>query len=178
MYNNIHVHVCLDTWILRTFLRNTIEIRLIYEKKAADIHFLTIKTCSTISDSRGETTNIMHSDFTVLTYTLHIIVLLGSKIDFHNQKTNKSDITGAHRVNSYHLLLFQSYILESYNPFGTRQCNTSRISIILLTNLVSGHTNSVCVSAKFPHARAMFSWLTSIPHPSMGNCTSCGYEIK
>ena len=98
--------VCLDT----TFLINTIDIQ---EKGRRYSFFLSLQTCSTISHARGETTNTMQqlrtSSFLLTHFTYYFVA---NRLPIISRKTNKSVITRAHRLNSYHLLLFLENFLR------------------------------------------------------------------
>ena len=72
-FTNTHTDfVCRDT----TFLRNTIDIN--YGKRLFHKAYNLLQTFSTISDAevRNNQNHAETSDFIILTYTLHIIVLL------------------------------------------------------------------------------------------------------
>ena len=112
--NFTHTHtdfVCLDT----IFLRNTIDIN--YGRRPFPKAYNLLRSFSTIIDAkvRNNQNHAETSDFIILTYTLHITVLLGSK--------QTSAI-------SYHLL----------EPFGNK---TTHHSKTLQRNVVPG-TNKYC----------------------------------
>ena len=99
-----HTHTKnLCVWILRFWL--------IYGKNEANICF-------------PKLTKFLHHQWMILekkqplTYTLHVIVLLGSKyIDFiARRKTNKSIITGAHKLNSYLLAALSKLHFTFWSP--------------------------------------------------------------
>ena len=102
--NFTHTHTKnLCVWILRFWL--------IYGKNEANICF-------------PKLTKFLHHQWMILekkqplTYTLHVIVLLGSKyIDFiARRKTNKSIITGAHKLNSYLLAALSKLHFTFWSP--------------------------------------------------------------
>ena len=132
--NTPHTHtqtfVCLDT----TFLINIIYI----QEKGSRYSFF-FKLTNLLHHQPCQGRNNQHhaatSDLIVLTHFTYYFV--ANRLPIISRKTNKSVITRAHRLNSYHLHLF----LEGFWRIRQHFC----ITIKFLRNVAPGQTNSMCV---------------------------------
>ena len=91
--HNIHVHTCtcVSGYMDTMYISEKYDWYT-YKKKGSRHSFLTIKNLLHHQwfQRRNNQHHVVTTNFTVLTCILHIFVLLGSKIDFHNQKTKVS----------------------------------------------------------------------------------------